>query len=159
MIGVYAVVNKLTNQAYVGSSANVARRLTLHRSAIKTGKFYQKQCYAKDALKYGFGAFDFRLLKTTETIEEAKELETAFLEIFIDDLYNKAPHANGSTGVKRNPVKYKSGAAKRNADPEYAAKLSLACKGKRQIVKCPHCGLEGGDGNMRRYHFNKCNKR
>ena len=25
-----------------------------------------------------------------------------------------------------------------------------------KIVTCPHCGLEGGGGNMTRYHFDKC---
>lgn len=29
-------------------------------------------------------------------------------------------------------------------------------RGKRKIVVCPHCGLEGGGGNMYRYHFDKC---
>ena len=27
-----------------------------------------------------------------------------------------------------------------------------------KIVKCPYCGVEGGGGNMTRYHFNKCKK-
>lgn len=26
----------------------------------------------------------------------------------------------------------------------------------KSIVKCPHCGLEGGSSNMKRYHFNNC---
>jgi len=34
--------------------------------------------------------------------------------------------------------------------------LSDACKGVRAIVTCPHCEKQGGGGNMRRYHFDKC---
>ena len=60
-------------------------------------------------------------------------------------------------GIKRtNLENYRSGAAKRLADPEFRNKLSKACKGKRKIVTCPKCGLSGGGGNMRRYHFNRC---
>jgi group I intron endonuclease len=59
-------------------------------------------------------------------------------------------------GTKRNGTPYVAGAAKRLSDPEYRAKLSAACKGKRQVLKCPHCAVEGGGGNMRRYHFDKC---
>ena len=155
-VGVYAVVNRATRKAYVGSSANVEQRLISHKCAINTQHFLHYQGYADDAAIFGVDGFDFKLLHATRTIEEAEELETAFLEIFIDDLYNKAPHANGGTGVKRDREVYKIGAAKRGADPAYRAKLSEACKGKRQIVECPHCGLQGGGGNMRRYHFDNC---
>lgn len=62
-------------------------------------------------------------------------------------------------GIKRDPAPYIASAAKRIADPEFAKRLSEACKGKRQVVECPHCGLQGGGGNMRRYHFEKCSKK
>jgi group I intron endonuclease len=155
-IGVYAIVNKQNGKAYIGSSKQVELRLIHHKSYIKTGLFLHYQGYAEDAKKYGVGEFDFKIIKETKTIEEARELETAALQIWDGFLYNKAPNANGSTGVKRNKKAYVAGAAKRNSDPEYRAKLSEACKGKREIVQCPHCGLQGGGGNMRRYHFDKC---
>jgi group I intron endonuclease len=59
-------------------------------------------------------------------------------------------------GTKRDGAPYVAAAAKRLADQGYRARLSEACKGKRAVVKCSHCGLEGGGGNMRRYHFDKC---
>jgi group I intron endonuclease len=155
-IGVYAVINKHNRKSYVGSSANVERRLVHHRSYIKTKLFLHYQGYDEDAIKYGVDGFEFKLLKQTDTVEEAKELETAFLECFIDDLYNKAPNANGSTGVQRERNAYVAGAAKRLQNPDYTKKLSEACKGKRVLLTCPHCGLTGGGGNMRRYHMDNC---
>jgi len=155
-IGVYAVINKHNQKAYIGSSVNVERRLVHHRCYINTGLIVHYQGYADDAKKYGVDGFEFKLLKQTDTIEEAKELETAFLECFIDSLYNKAPHANGATGIRRNRDVYVAGAAKRLQDPGYTKKLSDACKGKRALITCPHCNLTGGGGNMRRYHFDKC---
>lgn len=62
-------------------------------------------------------------------------------------------------GKKVDGTPYIAGAAKRLADPNYRSKLSEACKGKREVVECPHCGLKGGGGNMRRYHFDKCKKK
>ena len=155
-IGVYAVINKHNRKAYVGSSSNVEIRLINHKCYINKSLFLHYQGYAEDAKKYGVSGFEFKLLKQTNTIEEAKELETAFLECFIDDLYNKAPHSDGSTGIKRNRDLYVKGAAKRLQNPNYTKKLSEACKGKRALVTCPNCGLVGGGGNMRRYHFDKC---
>lgn len=157
MIGVYAVINKATHRAYVGSSANVQKRLIAHKSAIKTRKFLHYQGYAEDAVKFGFNTFEFRVIKETETIDEAREVEQAFLQIFLDDLYNVAPHwRGGSAPTRANVQPYIEGAAKRNADPEYRFKLSAACKGKREVVQCPHCAVSGGGGNMYRYHFDNC---
>ncbi len=59
-------------------------------------------------------------------------------------------------GIKRDRDTYVKAAEKRLADPTFRQRLSDACKGKRKIVKCPHCGLEGGGGNMGRYHFSNC---
>ena len=155
-IGLYAVINKHNRKAYVGSSKNVEGRLVNHRCAINRKLFLHYQGYAEDAKKYGVDGFEFKLLKETQTISEARELETAFLECFIDGLYNKAPHANGATGITRDKDRYVVGAQKRLANPSFRKTLSESCKGKRQIVECPHCGLFGGGGNMPRYHFDKC---
>jgi hypothetical protein len=35
-------------------------------------------------------------------------------------------------------------------------KIRESMKGPRQIVKCPHCGKEGGSNTMQRWHFDNC---
>jgi len=155
-IGLYAIVNRHNGKAYIGSSKNVELRMRHHKCYINTSLFLHYQGYSDDAKKYGLDGFDFKVLCSTDTVEEAREVETALLEMWLDDLYNKAPNSDGSTGIKRDRNVYVKGAAKRLANPEYRAKLSAACKGKREIITCPHCGLSGGGGNMRRYHFDKC---
>jgi hypothetical protein len=36
-------------------------------------------------------------------------------------------------------------------------RTSAALKGKpKTVVTCPHCGKSGGQGNMKRYHFDNC---
>ncbi len=158
-IGLYAIVNKINGKAYIGSSKHIELRLRNHKCYINRGLFLHYQGYSEDAKRYGLDAFDFKVICTTDTIEEARSLETELLSLWVDDLYNKAPNANGATGVRRDRQIYVQGAKKRLADPEYRAKLSEACKGKRTVVMCPHCGLEGGGGNMRRYHFDKCREK
>jgi len=157
-IGVYAIIHKQTRRAYIGSSSNVERRLTIHKSYINTNSRFVP-VGIKESGSFCLKDFEFKIVKITSSIEEARELETAALECFFgDDLYNKSPHANGSTGTTRNRSSYVAGARKRLSNPTYRAKLSLACKGKRKIVTCPKCGVSGGGGNMRRYHFANCKR-
>jgi group I intron endonuclease len=80
-------------------------------------------------------------------------MKTVMQRLSPEERKAKYGHWKGQT---RNPEPYKLAAAKRIADPNFSLRLSAACKGKRQIVTCPHCGLAGGGGNMRRYHFDKC---
>jgi hypothetical protein len=36
-------------------------------------------------------------------------------------------------------------------------RTSAALKGvPKKVVECPYCGKSGGEGNMKRYHFNNC---
>jgi hypothetical protein len=154
-IGVYAVVNKVTGQMYIGSSANLKQRLINQRSFLKTG--HRCAISALKNQKVNIDDFDFRVLLETQTVEEAKEIETALLECFWGtNLYNKSPHSDGSTGVKRDHAVYSVGTKKQWADPEKKAQRSAAMRGKREVVECPHCQAKGGGGNMRRYHFDKC---
>jgi len=157
-IGVYAIIHKRTRKAYIGSSSNIERRLVIHRSYINTNSKFVP-IGIRESGAFCVDDFEFKVLKVTSSIEEARELETAALECFFGDgLYNKSPNADGSTGTTRNRIAYVYGAQKRLSNPDYRAKLSAACKGKRAIVTCPHCGLSGGGGNMRRYHFDNCKK-
>lgn len=42
---------------------------------------------------------------------------------------------------------------------EHAAKIGAAHKGKKKAeLQCPHCGLVGRGGNMKRYHFDNCKR-
>lgn len=53
----------------------------------------------------------------------------------------------------------KAGKGRKFSD-DHKAKLSIANKGKkRPLITCPHCGKEGGKGNMTRYHFDNCKQK
>jgi group I intron endonuclease len=192
MIGLYAIVNKANRMAYVGSSNDIKRRLKEHRTALKLNRHHCR--HLQNAWnKYGDGSFEAKQIASVESLDYARELEQAFLECFIDKLYNSKTTAIGfasgnkspakrpdwhmktvmqrlspeerkarygkTKGTKRASAPYVQGAEKRLKNPGFTKKLSEACKGKRALVTCPHCGLSGGGGNMRRYHFEKCAKR
>lgn len=38
----------------------------------------------------------------------------------------------------------------------HAQRYKLIGKQKYKRIECPHCGLVGGDRNMKRYHFDNC---
>lgn len=66
--GVYKITNKVTNQFYIGSSENVARRWSDHKTRYKdeTGKEYNKELYVA-IRQYGLENFNI------EVIEECDE--------------------------------------------------------------------------------------
>ena len=65
--------------------------------------------------------------------------------VFIPNVKNSVRYQ----GTKRNS--YKKGIKKPN--------VSVALKGrKKTLIKCPHCGKEGGS-NMKRFHFDNCKQK
>ena len=59
--GVYCIRCKVNNKAYIGSSANIKRRWTEHKSLLKTGKHPNKQLQ-EDYNKYGADNFLYTVL-------------------------------------------------------------------------------------------------
>jgi group I intron endonuclease len=156
MIGVYAIRNVVAGKVYIGSSGNIKKRLICQRSYLKNGN-HPATIRSLRGTKQDISQFSFDVVCETENIDQARELENFLLaEIPKDQLYNLALDYTGGKVKRINLERYRDGAAKRLADPEFRNKLSQACKGKRQIVTCPKCGVSGGGGNMRRYHFDRC---
>ena len=59
--GVYCIRCKVNNKAYIGSSANINRRWTEHKSLLKTGKHFNKQLQ-EDYNKYGADSILYSIL-------------------------------------------------------------------------------------------------
>jgi group I intron endonuclease len=156
MIGVYAIRNVVAGKVYIGSSGNIKKRLICQKSYLKNGN-HPATIRSLRGTKQDVSQFSFDVVCETESIDQARELEDFLLaEIPQDQLYNLALDYTGGKVKRINLERYRDGAAKRLSDPEFRNKLSQSCKGKRQIVTCPKCGVSGGGGNMRRYHFDRC---
>ena len=158
MIGVYAIRNDSAGKLYIGSSSNINKRLICHKSYLKNGN-HPAMIRSLRGKKQDISLFRFDVICQTESLGQARELEEFLLaEIPSDRLYNLASDATGGRVKRTNRERYREGAAKRLADPNFRSRLSQACKGRRQVVACPRCGVSGGGGNMRRYHFENCSK-
>ena len=104
MIGVYAIVHKTNRIAYVGSSNDIARRIKEHKTALKLNKHHCHYLqYAWN--KYGQEVFDIKQIATANSLKEARELEEAFLECFIDSLYNLKTTATGFGSGDDSPAR------------------------------------------------------
>jgi group I intron endonuclease len=94
MIGLYAIVHKHTNRAYVGSAVNLKRRFKEHRTLLKQGVHHS--AYLQNAWnKYGVDQFEFKVIKPLDSLTEARELEQALLDCFYKDTMNCKPSAIG----------------------------------------------------------------
>jgi len=58
---------------------------------------------------------------------------------------------------KLTNIKVGNGNRNKVVSKESREKISKSMTGlKRKIVECPHCGKEGGNSQMKRWHFDKC---
>lgn len=94
MIGLYAIVNIKNNAAYVGSTNDIDRRIKEHKTKLNANKHYSHRLQ-RAWNKYGASCFEFRKIAEADTLKEAREIEEAFLECFIDKLYNLKTTATG----------------------------------------------------------------
>lgn len=78
IIGVYKIVNTVTNDFYIGSSKDVKKRWANHKCPSTWENYPNSQLY-KDMQKYGVDKFDFQVLLTTES-ENLKKAEQQFIE-------------------------------------------------------------------------------
>jgi len=104
MIGLYAIVNVNNNMAYVGSSNDIKRRIKEHKTQLNKNKHHSIRLQ-RAWNKYGSDCFEIKQIATATTVEQARELEEAFLECFIDKLYNLKTTATGFASGDLSPAK------------------------------------------------------
>lgn len=104
MIGLYAIVHVPTNKAYVGSSLNIKRRLKEHKTQLKHKKHHCTHLQ-NSWNKYGEEQFQFKIPTVVDTIEEARDIEQAFLDCFFDQLFNTKTSAVGAPVGEYHPAK------------------------------------------------------
>lgn len=79
--GIYCIEHVDSGKKYIGSSMNISRRFTRHRSDLNHNKHH---CvYLQRAVnKYGIGQFKFRVLEETNftTVDELQSLEKIYLD-------------------------------------------------------------------------------
>lgn len=89
--GVYKITNIITGDFYIGSSNDVKRRWTAHKSPSRWRRCSNNPLYL-DFQKYGVDKFEFQILEEAES-EHLKEAEQKLIEKF-KPTYN-SNNANG----------------------------------------------------------------
>lgn len=116
---IYVIKNKITTTVYLGSSIEVEKRLSKHKSLLKYNKHYNK--HLQNAYnKYGENNFEFTILDRWVPIENIKNVEQEYIDYVFKNckVYNKAKYVAGSAGYIHNNDKLE--------------KISNASKGKKK---------------------------
>lgn len=92
LCGIYALVNTITQEQYVGSSLDIADRFLEHKALLRRGKHHAQRL--QEAWNYyGEEAFQFIILEEVANIEQL----AAFEQTYLDERqpsYNSVPFAN-----------------------------------------------------------------
>lgn len=97
---IYAIVNQVTKDMYVGSAVNLTRRWSAHKSKLTNGKHHCE--HLQNAFrKYGPDAFCWEIVEFVDDAEKLIEKEQFWIDFF-RPIYNKRKIANSCLGLKRS---------------------------------------------------------
>ena len=146
---IYAIVNQITRDMYVGSAVVVNRRWNAHRCNLRAKKHH---ClHLQNAhLKYGEDAFDWEIIEFVEDKQKLIAREQFWINFF-RPTYNKRIVANSCLGIKRSEESRQRMALAqlgRKQSAETKAKRSAALKGRprppevRAKISASHIGIK-----------------
>jgi group I intron endonuclease len=132
---IYAIVNNVTYDMYVGSAVAVNRRWNAHRSLLAKQSHYNSRLQrAYD--KYGSEAFGWEIVQFVDDKTQLIDREQFWIDFF-KPKYNARPIANSPLGTKASAetrAKMSASAKKRGFTEEHKRNISLAKKGISTIT-------------------------
>lgn len=127
---IYAIVNQVTRDMYVGSAVVVNRRWSAHRRDLARQTHHSSRLQrAYD--KYGADAFDWEIVQFVEDKNNLIVREQFWIDFFTP-AYNSRPIANSPLGTKHSAAtraKMSASAKKRGFSEEHKRNISKAKKG------------------------------
>jgi group I intron endonuclease len=120
--GVYAIVNRVNDKMYIGSSVNMTKRWIKHRHELRKGT-HHCQPLLRSFAKYGIDALSFEVVEFVSDPDKLIAREQQWIDLF-RPAYNTCQIAGSARGVKR------SGETKQ--------KLSVALTGNRNPAGFKH---------------------
>lgn len=132
--GIYCLINKTTGHAYVGSSINIAKRISNYLSpAYLNSRKNNNMPIHRALLKYGYSDFKLLILKSPSGYSNLCERETSIIAQ-VDPTYNVLKTGYSSQGylhTEETKAKLSEMAKKRVHTEETKAKISDAQMGER----------------------------
>jgi group I intron endonuclease len=145
---IYAIVNNVTRDMYVGSAVAVNRRWNSHRCNLRNGTHHCKHLQNAH-VKYGENAFDWEIIQFVDDKTELIKKEQFWIDFF-QPTYNKRKIANSCLGVKRSEesrLKMSAAQTGKKQSEETKAKRSAALTGRsrplkvREKISASHVGI------------------
>lgn len=97
--GIYLITNIKNNYVYIGSSKNISKRFSNHKSKLNRG-VHENYLLQKDFLKYGKDNFTFSILMICNE-DDLQKYEEKYFSQFLN-VYNIQPHAGSNRGNKHH---------------------------------------------------------
>lgn len=158
--GIYQIVHAASGKCYVGSSSNIQRRWSLHRSELRRQRHHSLRLQ-RAWNRYGAAAFTWEILETVEATKTAlEEREQYWIETLLP-AYNRSLSVNRhQVGQKRGPLPAATREKIRQANTGYRhtaeakAKMSAWQKGRtRELTEKQRTALSAaGKRNIRATH-------
>lgn len=141
-MGVYAVVNTESSKVYVGSTVNLEKRWSQHRTALRRGVHHNPHLQAAWEY-YGATAFEYGILEYLEDPEELYLAEQFWVDIYQEEnagLYNTATIGPAPMLGRSHTseTKRKMGWARRNVSEETRRRLARASTGNTRALGYKH---------------------
>ena len=145
---IYAIVNQVTRDMYVGSAVAVNRRWNAHRCNLRKGTHHCKHLQNAH-VKYGEQLFDWEIIEFVDNVNKLIEKEQFWINFF-QPIYNKRAIANSCLGVKRSKesrLKMSFAQTGKKQSEETKAKRSASLKGRprplavREKISASHVGI------------------
>jgi group I intron endonuclease len=132
VIGIYAIINVVSQKIYVGSSIDVINRLEYHQAKFRRGLHWNPHMQSAWD-KYGEEKFEFYLIRKCgeDKLIQLEQLWISKLNAFGRGGYNMAPVAGSTRGMKlslETRAKISAGQIGRVMSVESRAKLSQSLK-------------------------------
>lgn len=96
--GIYAIVNRLNGNRYIGSTSDITQRWRQHRHRLNKNHHHSKHLQSAWN-KYGESAFDFLILELVENKNDLAKIEQSYLDTDFPE-YNHNRTANSVLGYR-----------------------------------------------------------
>ena len=141
---IYRDPSRNNEPIYVGKGC--AKRAWSHLSSSKKHPFIQRLQYMKKN----------SVVPSIEIIDALDESHSIFLEECLIEIIGRKDLKKGTL---LNLTDGGEGVSGYEHDEFTRLKIKKSKAGRmREILKCPHCNVIGGDGSMKRWHFDNCKK-
>jgi len=96
----YRITNKINGKIYIGQATNISKRWSDHRAAVQ--KLKPTQIIHHAMIKYGLDNFEFEVIASCKTQEDANETETELVKQY-DSFISNGKGYNATLGGMNAP--------------------------------------------------------